>query len=156
MHDYLVKPCSERDLIAVLQGRLYSRQIVLTALQSADTSLEGMDELIFTINGHKLVVNCAQHKLFIDNNEECSTSARVIFLLEALCRRPNKVIGFTDLVQVTHQQYTDDVIDAGNLLRPMVRNLRAVFRKYGIEDYIRNVRSAGYMFVTETIEYTVE
>lgn len=146
--DYLVKPVPECDILAVIEGKLRARKTAMEALfadqLAANTSVE---ELVSTVKGHRFVVNCAQHRLWIDD-DEVVTSARAVFLLEDLARRPNRVVSVPELVKTTHELETDEV-EGGNLLRPLVRRIRSELKKYGLEDCIQNVRGRGYMLVTK-------
>ena len=76
-------------------------------------------------------------------------SAREFALLEYLAQRPNQVISAQDLILVTHQLDTDRV-EAGVLLRPLIRSLR---RKLGYPPgqmgCIENMRGVGYQFVPQ-------
>ena len=65
-------------------------------------------------------------------------------MLEHLARQAGKVLSPQELIQVTHELDTDPV-EAGALLRPLVRSLR---RKLGYPvgevGCLENVRGVGY------------
>jgi two-component system, OmpR family, response regulator MprA len=150
--DYLIKPVTERDILAVIAGKLRARKQTRESLLS-DSRMIRMssddldDELVFVIEQHRVVINCAEHKVIIDNSEELIISARAVFLMELLARRPNRVVSIPELVKITHELETDEC-EGGNLLRPLVRRIRNELKKYGLDRYIQNVRGRGYMLVT--------
>jgi len=150
--DYLIKPVTERDILAVIAGKLRARKQTRESLLSDSriirmSSDDLVDELVFVIEQHRVVINCAQHKVIIDNSEELIISARAVFLMELLARRPNRVVSIPELVMTTHELETDE-IEGGNLLRPLVRRIRNELKKYGLDRCIQNVRGRGYMLVT--------
>jgi len=146
--DYLVKPIPECDLLAVIEGKLRARKTAMESLLADQPAADvPVEELISTVKGRRFVVNYAQHRLWIDD-DEVVTSARAVFLIEDLARRPNRVISVSELVKTTHELETDEV-EGGNLLRPLVRRIRSELKKYGLEDCIQNVRGRGYMLVTK-------
>ncbi len=71
-------------------------------------------------------------------------SAREFLLLTYLAQRVDQVVSAQELIRVTHELDTDRV-EAGTLLRPLVRSLR---RKLGYSvgemGCIENVRGVGY------------
>jgi len=94
----------------------------------------------------QLRVEPGQYRAWM-NGEELKLSARELELLQYLARRANQVVSPQQLVKVTHELDTD-AVDAGNLLRPLIRSLR---RKLGYPvgemGCIENVRGVGYRLV---------
>lgn len=145
--DYLVKPVPECDMVAVIEGKLRARKTAMESLLSGQhAGDESVEEFVSMVKGRRFVVNCAQHRIWV-NDDEVVTSARAVFLIEDLARRPNRVVSVPELVKTTHELETDEV-EGGNLLRPLVRRIRNELKKYGLEDCIQNVRGRGYMLVT--------
>ena len=74
-------------------------------------------------------------------------SAREFRLLECLAQRASRVVPLGDLIKATHGLDTD-CVEAGALMRPMIRSLR---RKLGYSagemGCIENVRGVGYQFI---------
>jgi DNA-binding response OmpR family regulator len=146
--DYLVKPVPEEDMLAIIEGKLRARKTAMESLLSDQGAEdEGDEAFVATVKGRRFVVNWVQHRLWIDD-DEVLTSARAVFLIEDLARRPNRVVSVPELVKTTHALETDGV-EGGNLLRPLVRRIRNELKKYGLEDCIQNVRGRGYMLVTK-------
>ena len=83
------------------------------------------------------------HRTWVDG-QIVRLSAREFKMLEYLARHGRQGISPQELVRVTHSLTTDPV-DAGDLLRPLVRSLR---RKLGVKagqpGCIENVRGVGY------------
>jgi DNA-binding response OmpR family regulator len=72
-----------------------------------------------------------------------------MFLLERLAQQPNAIVSLVDLVKATHDLTTDSQ-EAGQLLRPMLRTLRRKLEAHlGQVPCIKNVRSRGYLLITE-------
>jgi DNA-binding response OmpR family regulator len=68
--------------------------------------------------------------------------------LAYLAQRVEQVVTVQELIQVTHQLVTDH-IEAGALLRPLIRSLRRKL-SYDVGEMgcIENVRGVGYRLVT--------
>jgi DNA-binding response OmpR family regulator len=143
--DYLVKPVLEADMVAIIEGKLRARKHTMSLLSEQRAGNEPIEEFVFMVKQHRVVISCAQHRIWIDD-DEMVTSARAVFLLEDLARRPNRVVSIPDLVRTTHELETDE-IEGGNLMRPLVRRIRGELKKYGLEECIQNVRGRGYMLV---------
>jgi DNA-binding response OmpR family regulator len=79
---------------------------------------------------------------------EVQLSAREFVLLAYLAQRVDHAVPAQELIRVTHELDTD-LVEAGSLLRPLVRTLR---RKLGypVGDMgcIENVRGVGYRLTT--------
>lgn len=142
--DYLTKPIEPEDLIAVVQGRLRRAEQLAHLVQQA--SLEKAKTPL-TLHVGRLEIDLAQHRVWM-GGDAVSLSAREFALLKCLARRPNEVIAAQDLIRVTHELETDR-LEAGSLLRPMIRSLR---RKLGYPvgemGCIDNVRGVGYRLVS--------
>jgi DNA-binding response OmpR family regulator len=136
--DYLTKPIQPEDLLAAVNGRLRRAQQLARAAQSA-AAAPGGDGLAIG----RLRIAPGQHRAWMDG-QPVELSAREFLLLEHLARRAGEVAPPHELIRITHGLSTDDV-EAGGLLRPLVRSLR---RKLGYdvgeEGCIENVRGVGY------------
>lgn len=136
--DYLTKPVQPEDLLAVVQGKL-RRAGQLAGLRSAPA---GPGALVVGM----LHIEPGSHRAYL-RGQELALSAREFALLEHLARRAGEVVSPSELLRTTHGLDTDDV-EAGELLRPLVRSLR---RKLGYAagemGCIENVRGVGYRLV---------
>ena len=138
--DYLTKPIQREDLLAVVRGKLKrSSQLRSASLAANGDSNSGADS--YQIG--ELGIYPEQHEAWFEGRR-LVLSAREFCLLEALARRAGKVISIQDLVKITHQ-YETDHIEAGNLLRPLIRSIRRKMG-YGVGDLgcIENIRGIGY------------
>jgi len=135
--DYLVKPFQLEDLLAAVQGKL--RRAQQLADQSA--SPQPVEQRILTVG--RLTLDTDQYRAWLDG-QVIHLSAKEFTLLEHLARRQGTVVPPRELIKVTHGLDTDDV-EAGALLRPLIRSLR---RKLGYRagemGCIENVRGVGY------------
>lgn len=142
--DYLVKPFESQDLIASVRGKLrWARQEVAedgrigTRSDPAESELGGVYRL------GRLKIAAAEHRAWI-GDEQIKLSPRELRLLEHLARNAGRVVSAQELVMSSHDLKTDNV-EAGNLVRPLIRSLR---RKLGYSvgemGCIENVRGAGY------------
>jgi DNA-binding response OmpR family regulator len=141
--DYLPKPIQPEDLLAVVHGKLKrAQQLTRVAAPSALSSPTQQSSLAMG----RLRIEPGQYAAWLDGRA-IKLSAREFTLLEHLARRANKVISVQELVHVTHGLDIDP-LEAGTLLRPLVRSLR---RKLGYAagdmGCIENVRGAGYRLV---------
>jgi DNA-binding response OmpR family regulator len=138
--DYLTKPIQREDLLAVVRGKLKRSNELLSANYPIR---EDMQDPAASYKVGSLEINPEGHEAWYEGRR-LSLSAREFCLLEALSRRPGKVISVKDLVKITHN-YETDHIEAGNLLRPLIRSIR---RKLGFEvgdlGCIENIRGVGY------------
>ena len=97
----------------------------------------------------RLRIDAGQHRAWMDD-QLIDLSAREFTLLEYLARRADTMVSPQALISVTHGLETDD-LEAGSLLRPMIRSLR---RKLGYAvgemGCIENVRGVGYRLIAPT------
>ena len=140
--DYLTKPIQRDDLLAAVRGKLKrSSQIQTAARKSGDDSIE----MGSTIRIGELEISSDRHEAWYQGRR-LSLSAREFCLLEALARKGGKVMSVQELVKITHE-YETDHIEAGNLLRPLIRSLRRKLGyKVGDLGCIENIRGVGYRF----------
>lgn len=141
--DYLTKPFEPQDVLAVVRGRLRrSQQLAEQSARLAPPAALGARTLIVG----KLRLDPGQYRVWLDK-EPIRLSAREFTLLEYLARRERQVVSPQELIQATHGLDTDHV-EAGALLRPLIRSLR---RKLGYPvgetGCIENVRGVGYRLV---------
>jgi DNA-binding response OmpR family regulator len=135
--DYLTKPIQPEDLLAAVQGKIRrAQQLAQIVAQPAASESQ-------TIDVGRLRIDSAQHQVWL-GDQPIRLSAREFTLLECLAQRANQVVSPQELIRATHGLETDHV-EAGSLLRPLIRSLR---RKMGYPageaGCITNVRSVGY------------
>jgi DNA-binding response OmpR family regulator len=141
--DYLTKPIQPEDLLAAVQGKLRRTEQLaqVASLPEAPLTL-GKRSLCIG----RLQIAPGQHQVWLDE-KPLQLSAREFTLLEHLARHAGKVVSPQELVLVTHGIDTDNV-EAGSLLRPLIRSLR---RKMGypVDEMgcIENVRGVGYRLI---------
>jgi len=141
--DYLTKPVEPEDLLAVVQGKL--RRAQQLAQSQVGSTPNGRDSAIPTMVG-SLRIAPGQHRAWV-KGDEIVLSAREFKLLEYLVLRVNQVVSPQELVETTHGFQTSPV-DAGNLLRPLIRSLRRKLGyPVGVMGCIENVRGVGYRLV---------
>ena len=144
--DYLLKPIEPEDLLAAVQGRL-RRALQLAHLIAQPAAPTPADQRSITVG--RLRLDSGQHRVWLDD-QRIDLSAREFTLLDHLARRANIMVSPQELIRVTHGLETDDV-EAGSLLRPMIRSLR---RKLGYAvgemGCIENVRGVGYRLIAPT------
>ena len=141
--DYLIKPVRSADLLAAVRGRLRrARQLAGSSVMSQARPIEASKALDLG----QLRIDPAQHRVWMDG-QPVKLSAREFRLLERLARQPNQVVASQELIQATHDLHTD-AVDAGALLRPLIRSLRRKLG-YGAGDMgcIKNVRGVGYQLL---------
>ncbi len=142
--DYLTKPIDPEDLLASVKGKLLRAKILLeTVVSQPAEAASNMLEY------GPIRMDPDAFQVWIDE-QPVSLSLREFKLLQALLREPHRVHEHVDLVQETHE-YRTDYIQAGNLLRPLMRSLRnklsdAAHRPL---DLIVTVRGVGYRLKTE-------
>jgi DNA-binding response OmpR family regulator len=144
--DYLTKPIEPEDLLAAVQGRL-RRASQLAHLLVSQATPAPSDQRSISVG--RLRIDAGQHRAWMDG-QLLDLSAREFTLLEYLARRADTMVSPQELIRVTHGLETDDV-EAGSLLRPMIRSLR---RKLGYAvgemGCIENVRGVGYRLIVPT------
>lgn len=141
--DYLTKPFEPEDLFAAVRGKLRrAQQLAQQPARLAASSALGPRALVVG----KLRVDPGQHRAWL-NGEPIRLSAREFTLLEHLARLAGQVVSPQELIRTTHGLNTD-YVEAGSLLRPLIRSLR---RKLGYAvgemGCIENVRGVGYRLV---------
>lgn len=143
--DYLTKPIQPEDLLAAVQGRLRRARQLGQITAPATTAPQPAAPAAGPLQLGRLRLDTRQHRVWLDE-ELVKLSAREFVLLEYLARRAQQVVTPEELIQATHELQTD-ALEAGVLLRPLVRSLR---RKLGYRageaGCIENVRGVGYRF----------
>jgi DNA-binding response OmpR family regulator len=148
--DYLTKPIEPEDLLATVNGKLRRAQQLADSIgsnKSVGVSNKTDDDPLVV---GKLRIDFKQHKAWL-GEELLQLSAREFKLLGYLGKHADQVTSPQDLVKITHQLETDHV-EAGSLLRPMIRSLR---RKLGYSvgeaGCIENIRGVGYRLTTSKL-----
>jgi two-component system response regulator AdeR len=141
--DYLTKPIQPEDLLAAVQGRLRRARELASLAPQAHQVAATVAPASEILDLGRLRIDPAQHRAWMDA-EPLKLSAREFLLLTHLAQRVDQVVSAQELIRVTHELDTDRV-EAGSLLRPLVRSLR---RKLGYSvgemGCIENVRGVGY------------
>lgn len=137
--DYLTKPITGADLLAVVAGKL-RRAEFLQPVPRSDQMLSNEDQII-AIGALRL--NPGRFQVFL-NGEEIKLSLREFVLLETLARNPNDILSAQDLIRIT-QNGADSGLTTEVAVRSMIHSLR---RKMG--GCILNIRGLGYRLVTPT------
>ena len=165
--DYLTKPIKPADLLATVRGKLRRAQkLAQSSAQPIDSASLGHASLNcardrrdrqggpiprLTLGSDvlalgRLRIDLGQYRVWM-NGDQIKLSAREFELLKCLAQQANKVVSLQELVKVTHGLDTDHV-EAGELLRPLIRSLR---RKLGYPGgdlgCIENVRGVGYRLI---------
>jgi DNA-binding response OmpR family regulator len=141
--DYLTKPIQPEDLLASVQGKLRrARQLEQFIRQpEPPPALETRVQVCGPLR-----VDPAQHRVWM-HEQPVELSAREFIVLSHLAHRHGYVVSLQELIQLTHNLETDH-IEAGTLLRPVIRSLR---RKLGYPvgemGCIETVRGVGYRLV---------
>jgi DNA-binding response OmpR family regulator len=146
--DYLTKPIEVEDLLAAVQGKLRRTKQILASKRASATSDKSVAEEEGTlISAGRLTVRLGQHQVWIDD-QEIRLSLKEFKLLEYLAIHKNRVVSAPELIEVTHDLKTDN-IEAGNLLRPLIRTVRRKLGyKPGTMGCIENVRGVGYRLIS--------
>ena len=147
--DYLTKPIQPEDLLAVVQGKLRRAQQLSQRARSATPLVQSappaMPKAAPLLVG-RLEIDPGQHQVRL-SGQPIKLSAREFVLLEYLARRVNQVLPPQELIKVTHGLETD-AVEAGTLLRPLIRTLR---RKLGYPvgetGCLENIRGVGYRLI---------
>jgi DNA-binding response OmpR family regulator len=138
--DYLVKPVTPEELLSAVRGRLRRarHRAESGTLEPSDvTDLQGVLEV------GPLRIDPGRYRVTL-SGQLLQFSLTEFKALHYLARHTDRVVSFQELVKVTHG-LDSDAIEAGGLLRPVVRSLR---RKLGYPagemGCIENVRGVGY------------
>ncbi len=141
--DYLTKPIQPEDLLAAVRGKLRRAHQLAEAAGSIGTGAFHRNGVL-TIG--PLEIDPDKHQACM-NGDVLKLSAREFKLLWELCQEADRVVSAQNLILITHELETDH-IEAGSLLRPLIRSLR---RKLGYDTgemgMIENVRGVGYRLV---------
>lgn len=138
--DYLTKPVELDDLLSTVRGRLL-RAKQLSEAQERKQSAPNPQDTLRTVGS--LTLDRSSYQV---HYKACALtlSAREFSLLEYFMRSPGAVLDVVALVKVTHD-LTTDPIEAGSLLRPLIRSLRGKIQGAGGNPQtIENIRGVGY------------
>jgi DNA-binding response OmpR family regulator len=141
--DYLTKPIQPEDLLAAVRGKLRrAGQLAVSVAENLPKPSAANGAL--TIGS--LSIDPGKHQASL-GGKEIKLSVREFKLLLELARSADRVVSAQDLILVTHELETDH-IEAGSLLRPLIRSLRRKMGyKTGEMGIIENVRGVGYRLV---------
>jgi len=141
--DYLTKPIDPDDLLASVRGKLLRAKVLLESVVSQP---RGPQSRLLEYGFVRLDPDAFQ--VWVDE-QPVSLSVREFKLLHALMQEPYRVHEHVDLVMETHE-YRTDYIQAGNLLRPLMRSLRnkLTAAAHRPVDVIVTVRGVGYRLKT--------
>lgn len=143
--DYLIKPIKPEDLLAAVEGRLRRARDLARATMPDQSEVQVAEK---TSACRTLVVGALriapeQHRVWF-GDQEIRMSAREFRVLEHLAQQSNNVVLLQELVRVSHGLDVDPV-EAGNLIRPLIRMVRRRLGYAGGETgCIENVRGIGY------------
>ncbi|MCB0210205.1 MAG: response regulator transcription factor [Anaerolineae bacterium] len=135
--DYLTKPITAEDLLAVVHGKLRRAKY----FQSSPQQRVNFVVTKQNIEVGPLRMDIKRHQVLV-HNQGVKLSAREFALLEFFARNPNEVFSTRQLITVTHQNLKDHNSNTDALVRSIIHTLR---QKVG--DYIENVRGIGYRLV---------
>lgn len=142
--DYLTKPFNREDLLSIVRGKLRRARRVAQLASVNPMPQPALNSSVLSVGW--LRIDRDQIRVWL-NGKSIKLSAREFRLLECLALQAESVISLSELIQTTHRMETDDV-EAGELLRPLIRSLR---RKLGYRagdmGCIQNVRGVGYRLV---------
>ncbi len=145
VHDYLVKPVSKEQVLDSIKDAIESRAQQARAAETKPAySVEVGRRSIFQINDG-IVIDCDRriinwNTLFIHLTP---TEAK---LFRVFLDSPGLVLNPTDLVSYSHG-FKSNQLEAARILRPVFSRLRSKLVPIpGAQDWIRNVRGAGYVF----------
>ncbi len=145
--DYLIKPFQLEDLLAIVAGRLRrARELAQvlaesTASRSAPEPSRVLESDLIEVGS--LRVSAKQHRVW-QAGRQVDLSPREFAFLEYLARRPGEAVSLSELCRVTHG-FDANVVEAGNLLYPLVRSLRRrLGSSAGEMGCIESVRGVGY------------
>jgi DNA-binding response OmpR family regulator len=141
--DYLTKPFNREDLLSVVRGKLRRARRVAQLSMQPGPQLPSSSPIL-TVGW--LRIDRDQYRVWL-NDKAIKLSAKEFGLLECLALHAKNVVSLSDLVKTTHHIDADHV-EAGELLRPLIRSLR---RKLGYDagdmGCIQNVRGVGYRLI---------
>ena len=141
--DYLTKPIEPEDLLAAVQGKLRRAQQLTNGRPNSTARSTASSA---ALNVGRLKIDPAQHRVWM-GGERLKLSAREFQLLLTFSEQPYQVISPQVLIQTTHG-FKANPVEAGNLLRPLLRSLR---RKLGYPvgemGCIENIRGVGYCLI---------
>ncbi len=146
VHDYLVKPISKEQVLSSIKQALESRTLLESRIGEAKPSsvVEATRRAIYQIESG-IVIDCDRRivswsTLFIHLTP---TEAK---LMHVFLDSPGIVLNPSDLVSFSHG-FRSDQLEAARILRPVFSRLRSKLIPIpGAQDWIRNVRGAGYVF----------
>lgn len=134
--DYLTKPITAIDLLAVVAGKLRRAEFLQPAFHSH--KLPSNEDQTIAVGSLRL--NPDRFQVFL-NGEEVKLSLKEFVLLETFARNPNDVFSSQELIRITHSD-DEPSLTTEVAVRSMIHSLR---RKMG--NYILNVRGVGYRLV---------
>jgi DNA-binding response OmpR family regulator len=146
VHDYLIKPVVKEQVLSSIRTAVESRAVHDS--QTPETRpgyvVETGRRAIFQIN-NSIVIDCDRRIVTWDTMFVHLTPTEAK-LFRAFLDSPGIVLSPTELVSFSHG-FKSNQLEAARILRPVFSRLRTKLEPIpGAQDWIRNVRGAGYVF----------
>lgn len=146
VHDYLVKPVSKEQVLSSVKDALDSRVVPESRAAEVKTtySIERGKRAIYQIEDG-VVIDC-DRRVVSWNTTFIHLTPTEAKLMRAFLESPAIVFSHTELVMFSHG-FKAEQLEAARILRPVFSRLRSKMEVIpGAQDWIRNVRGAGYVF----------
>lgn len=146
VHDYLVKPVTKEQVLSSVKGAVESHISSVEKVTESRTtySVERGRRAIYQVEDG-IMIDCDRRIISWNTNfiHLTPTEAK---LMRAFLDAPTVVFSHTELVFFSHA-FKAEQLEAARILRPVFSRLRTKLEVIpGAQDWIRNVRGAGYVF----------
>lgn len=146
VHDYLVKPVTKEQVLSSIKEALESRALYESRISEAKSTAgpEPGRRAIYQVN-NSVVIDC-DRRIVNWNTLYIHLTPTEAKLMRVFLDSPGIVLNPPDLVSFSHG-FKSDQLEAARILRPVFSRLRSKLAPIpGAQDWIRNVRGAGYVF----------
>ena len=146
VHDYLVKPVTKEQVLSSVKAALEcsSAPAGMAAESRAAYSVERSRRAIYQVDDG-IMIDC-DRRIISWNTNFIHLTPIESKLMRAFLDAPTVVFSHTELVFISHA-FKADQLEAARILRPVFSRLRTKLEVIpGAQDWIRNVRGAGYVF----------
>ncbi len=146
VHDYLIKPVTKEQVLSSIKDALESRSVSPNKVSSPRSTyaVERGKRAIYQVE-EGIMIDC-DRRIISWNSNYIHLTPTEAKLMRAFLDSPAIVFSHTELVFISHA-FRAEQLEAARILRPVFSRLRSKLEIIpGAQDWIRNVRGAGYVF----------
>jgi DNA-binding response OmpR family regulator len=141
--EYLIKPFDPAELVDSVRQTLKPNNVIMEGKLQKSIAFDEKNGIYFLQKGIKVDI---KRREIADGRVVISLTPAEAKMMESLLDRYGNVVSHIELVKEI-QGYSISRIEAAKIIRPLMCRLRIKLKQFeGVEDWVVNIRGAGYLF----------